>query len=203
MDSSGINWNQRYVQNDVPWDTNQPSSELVRVLHEYKIKPGRALDTGCGTGTNVVHLASQGFDATGVDLAPAAIEAARNRAAAAGVVCRFHTADVLNLPDLGPPFDFLFDRGCYHAVRRIDESGVIRALERQLSESGLMLVLAGNANEENAPQEGPPRVSEMELRSAFRPFEIVHLRAFRFDPVVGQDYRPLAWSLLVRRNRKC
>src|SRR5262245_57667157 len=101
------NWNQRYLEKQTPWDTNQPSSELQRVLQEYQIAPGRALDLGCGTGTNAVYLASRGFDVTGIDFAPTAIEAAKVRAASAGTNVRFLTGDAFKLPDLGPPFDFI------------------------------------------------------------------------------------------------
>jgi len=116
--SETIAWNDRYRDGNLPWDTGRPSSELQRVLSANKIQPCRALDIGCGTGTNSVWLAQQGFEATGVDLAPLAVERAKQRAHAAGVKAQFVAADVLHLPDLGGPFAFFFDRGCYHAVRR-------------------------------------------------------------------------------------
>src|SRR5947199_7888222 len=110
-------WEERYRTGDVPWDTGRVSSELVRVIRDEKIQPCRAIDLGCGTGSNAVWLAQQGFDATGVDIAPRAIERGRQRAAAAGVAVNFLAADLLNPPDLGSPFRFFFDRGCYHVVR--------------------------------------------------------------------------------------
>ena len=54
--------------------------------------PGRALDVGCGTGTNALWLAQRGFDVLGVDLSPLAVEKAR--AKSAGVRgCRFEALD--------------------------------------------------------------------------------------------------------------
>jgi hypothetical protein len=35
-------WNQRYVEGETPWDSGLPSKELIRVLDEEAIKPGRA-----------------------------------------------------------------------------------------------------------------------------------------------------------------
>jgi hypothetical protein len=80
-----IQWNERYRDGDRPWDTGQPSAELQQVVSRHAIRPCRALDIGCGTGTNCVWLAQQGFDVTGIDVAPLAIEQANCRAQAAGV----------------------------------------------------------------------------------------------------------------------
>src|SRR6186713_2951459 len=101
-----IDWNDRYQDGNLPWDTGRPSSELQRVLSQNTIQPCRALDLGCGTGTNSVWLAQQGFQVTGVDLAPLAVEQAEKRARAAGVKLHFVVADVLHLSDLDGHFTF-------------------------------------------------------------------------------------------------
>jgi SAM-dependent methyltransferase len=119
-------WEDRYQRGDVPWDTRAPSSELIRVLDEYGIPPGEALDIGCGTGTNTVYLAKRGFDATGLDLSPTAIAAAQKRSAAELVPCRFIAGDVLDdTLSLDGPYAFLFDRGCFHIVRDLNEGMVV------------------------------------------------------------------------------
>src|SRR5437879_3496719 len=117
--SDAEHWDKRYREGESPWDTGRPSSELVRVVREEGIAPCRALELGCGTGASAVWLAQQGFDVTALDLSPMAIERAQHRADDAGVRVHFLAADVLQpLPELTGPFDFFFDRGCYHAVRR-------------------------------------------------------------------------------------
>src|SRR5215468_6513283 len=126
-------WNERYRDGNLPWDTGRPSSELQRVLIQNTIQPCRALELGCGTGTNSVWLAQQGFEVTGIDVAPLAVERAGQRAASAAVKVRFLVADVLDLPDLDGPFAFFFDRGCYHAVRRSAPKQYAPAVARQLA----------------------------------------------------------------------
>jgi SAM-dependent methyltransferase len=191
-------WDQRYREGDSPWDTGNTSSELQRVLAEERIAPCRAVELGCGTGTNTVWLAQEGFDMTGVDLAPLAIQRAEARAKAAGVKVRFLAADVLNPPDLGGPFAFFFDRGCYHVVRRIDPSAYARTLAQVTAPGAVGLVLAGNAKEPHTP--GPPVVSEEEIRRELGgDFEIVRLREFRFDSAPGVSEHFLAWSCLLRK----
>jgi SAM-dependent methyltransferase len=192
-------WDERYRKGEAPWDTGYPSTELQRVVAEEQWPPGRILELGCGTGVNAVWLAQQGFDVTALDLSPLAIGRARQRAAEASVTVRFVEGDVLNPPDLGAPFAWLFDRGCYHVVRREDVEGYLRTLERFTKPGSQGLVLTGNAREKHEP--GPPVVSEEAIRGELgRSFEIVWLREFRFDQPTGLPGRPLAWSCRLRRR---
>ena len=192
-------WNESYRDGNLPWDTGVPSAELQQVICHHAIQPCRALEIGCGTGTNSVWLAQQGFDVTGIDVAPLAVERAKQRGADAGVIARFAVADVLQLPDLADPFAFFFDRGCYHAVRRSAPRDYAPAVARQLATGARGLILAGNAREPNTP--GPPVVTEQELRDELGlAFEIIDLHEFRFDEAPGVPVRFLGWSCLVEKR---
>jgi len=192
-------WEQRYREGDVPWDSGLPSSELMRVLREERIAPCPAIELGCGTGKNSVWLAEQGFDVLGVDLSRVAIQRARENPVRDGVHVRFLAADLLDFWKLGGPYRFFFDRGCYHAVRRIDARPYFENVERLTGPGALGLVLAGNAREPGQP--GPPVVTEEEIRAEWgRGFEVLALREFRFDETPGIPGRPLGWSCLVRRR---
>ncbi|MCK7512216.1 MAG: methyltransferase domain-containing protein [Desulfobacterales bacterium] len=65
----------RYWRGNTPWDTNITPPEVMEFIAETP--PGRALDLGCGTGTNAIALARHGWQATGVDFAPKAVHKAR------------------------------------------------------------------------------------------------------------------------------
>jgi SAM-dependent methyltransferase len=190
-------WNEQYISRQTPWDSGVPSKELTRVLDTEKITPCRAAELGCGTGTNSIYLAARGFDITGFDCSHAALEQARMKAAEADGKVNFVEADLCRFNLQIEPFDFIFDRGCYHSVRTIDIAGFLRTI-RQLSRPGTRyLVLTGNANEEGP---GPPRVHEHEIRIDLEElFEIQFIREFRFevpDPPEGF----LAWSCLMTRR---
>src|SRR6516165_7586395 len=101
-------WDERFSKGKQPWDTGRPCRELQRVLEEARINPCRTLELGCGTGTNAVFLAEHGFDVTAVDVSQVALEKAGARASEAGVSIRFLQADVLEMPDLGGLFAFVF-----------------------------------------------------------------------------------------------
>jgi SAM-dependent methyltransferase len=192
-------WDEHYKNGHTPWDSGRPSEELRRVLAEANIAPCRAIEFGCGTGTNAVWLAQQGFDMTAVDISSLAVAQAQRRAADAGVAVHFLQADVLQPPaELTGPFDFFFDRGCYHVVRRDNVNAYLATLRRLLQPGSRGLVLAGNAREPHNP--GPPVVSEADLRAELgSAFEIAQLREFRFDTDEHGGVRFLGWSALLRR----
>ncbi len=199
--SSVPHWDTRYQTGDTPWDSGRPSAELIRVVAEEKISPCRAVEFGCGTGTNAIWLSQQGFDVTAIDLSPLAIQRAKANAAAAGANGQFLAGDLLAPPDLGGPFNFVFDRGCYHIVRLTSVEGYLNTFDQALAVGGYGLLLTGNANEKL--EKGPPAVQESEIRNEMgRRFTIVWLREFRFDSEISAGLYPLGWSCLVRKEMK-
>ena len=75
-------WNDRYATSDFVWTTtaNQFLPPEVDGL-----APGKALDLACGEGRNAVWLATQGWQATGVDFSSAGLAKASSLAEASGV----------------------------------------------------------------------------------------------------------------------
>jgi len=193
-------WDAMYRSDRRPgWDTGRPSTELKSLVEQQVLRPCRVVELGCGTGVNAVYLASQGFDVTAIDLAPTALQAAEERARKAGVKVRWIQADVLNPPSM-EPFDLIFDRGCYHGVRRQNAAGYVKTVKALCRAGGRVLILAGNANEPGA-RGGPPRVDETELVGDFAAaFDFERLREMRFDTADPKVQGAWAWSLLLRRK---
>lgn len=97
-----------------PWDSGLPAPELVRAIAGRPA--GRALDVGCGTGTNVRYLAEQGWQATGIDFAPSAITKAKRKLK--DLPATLLVGDVTKLESfpLPGPFDLALDMGCWHSL---------------------------------------------------------------------------------------
>jgi len=121
-----------------PWDTNQIPPELSNI--SQTLSPGRALDLGCGTGTNSIWLAKNGWQVVGLDFAGKAIKKAHKKAAAAKVDVEFIKFDVTNLTKLNSQFDFILDIGCYHNLNAVEMDAYRRNLIRLMSNSGTFLL---------------------------------------------------------------
>jgi SAM-dependent methyltransferase len=190
-------WDAIYREGAPSWETGDPSGELVRVLDEGVVPPGRTLEVGCGTGADSVYLTHRGFEVTAVDSSPMAVERARARAKLAGVPVCFVLADVFEFVRTAEPFDFVYDAGFYHFIRRRELGRYLDLLWRTTRPGSFYLALVGSTGEE--AEGGPPQVSEDEIRLELaRLFEFVHLRHFQFEsPHCAEGY--LGWSCLMRR----
>jgi SAM-dependent methyltransferase len=146
---------QRTHYRNLPWFSPRPYYGLVRAVRERWLRPGtRVLDIGCGAGTNSIFLARSGFRVQGVDLAPAAIEAARRRANRARLPIRFEVADALRLPVRTASFGGAVDVGCFHTFDPALRPAFSRELARVLRPGG-RYVLSWIAREHTG-EPGPP-----------------------------------------------
>ena len=78
-------WDRRYSASGFVW-TTAPNVFLAAEVDG--LVPGTALDLACGEGRNAVWLATQGWQATGVDFSAVGLDKARQLADSAGVADR-------------------------------------------------------------------------------------------------------------------
>ena len=189
-------WNERYASEEpLPWDTGTADPLLVEMIKSRAIAPGRTLEIGCGTGTNAIFLAQHGFDVLGVDISEMAVNKARAKAQRQ---CRFEVVDFLAAAPPGGPFQFVFDRGCFHVFDEEDERArFAQRVAALLVEHGVWLSLVGST--EGAPrEEGPPRRTARDVMNAIEPsLEIVQLRSTEFTVC---DEQLKSWLCLSRKR---
>jgi len=102
---------------EIPWNFETPPDELVELIKKGKIKPCKALDLGCGTGNYALSLAGRGFEMTGVDSSPSAIEIAKENARKRNLECDFLVMDVLEgFEKIQGTFDFVYDWLLLHHI---------------------------------------------------------------------------------------
>jgi SAM-dependent methyltransferase len=189
-------WNESYASEQPPWDTGVPEPLLVEFVNSGGITPSLTLEVGAGTGTNAIWLAERGFDVLGVDVSSLAVEKARAKLEGPDLQCRFATLDFLAAPVPDGPFQFVFDRGCFHVFDEPGERARFAAnVAAVLAQGGLWLSLIGST--EGVPRQvGPPRRSAREVALAIEPeLEIVEMRSAAFR---GNDAK--AWFCLSRKR---
>ncbi len=191
------NWDAMYRLGTPPWETGQAVGELVRVLDQGLLRPGRALELGCGTGADAICLARRGFEVTAVDCSPTALERARVRAEQEDALVRFVLDDVFEFGLTAGTFDLVYDAGFYHFIRRVELDRLLDLLWRVTRHGSLYLALVGSKRERS--KGGPPRVSRQQIHDELgRLFDFVQLRPFKFEsPTRKQGY--WGWSCLMQR----
>jgi SAM-dependent methyltransferase len=166
-----IDWLQRIYFNlaylgHPRWDTHESPPELLEFIRTHPA--GKALDLGCGSGTNLITLAQAGWQVWGVDYAPLATKIARRHLQAHQLSATVITSDVVNLPPMPAPFDLILDIGCYHNLSLIHRVAYRHNLERLLAPAGTWLLYA---HQKNCQKTGG--LSELDFATLSEQFHLV------------------------------
>lgn len=129
-------WDERYAEAEQMW-SGEPNNALVREVDG--LRPGRALDVGCGEGADAIWLASIGWDVTALDVAEVALDRARLHAVAAGVDVTWVRSRLLDAVFDPAGFDLVSAQ--YPALRRTPDDDAERALVRAVAPGGTLLVV--------------------------------------------------------------
>jgi len=194
-----------------------PVPEFIKFVQEQGFVPDHTnvLDLGCGKGRNSIWVASQGFNVTGTDFAPQAIEEARKRIP--GQLNNVHF-EVIDLTEVWPykdgSFQMIMDCNTTICVPNPGRRIAIEEAHRVLIPGGYYLFygVARTPFVDKSPGPEPnsaifPRTgkfekqyTEEELRVAYSDFKTVSL-----DTITGTDIiegKEIAYSMWVATFQK-
>lgn len=173
---------QNYQSQRTPWDTGITPPEIVQILQE--LPPGRALDIGCGTGTNVRYLLEHGWEADGIDFVPQAVETARLKLDAfPPETYRILEYDVTLLEQcdqLRAPYQLVIDIGCGHSFKQAQAAKYARDVADQLAAGGTLMLYAHVHTPERNSGWQPEEVCDL-----FEPYFSLIWQQVNTDSTVG------------------
>ncbi|RKP26705.1 thiol methyltransferase 1, partial [Syncephalis pseudoplumigaleata] len=143
-------WEQLWQEGMTPWNMGEPSPPLVALFERHAVDISGLADTankkalvpGCGEGHDVVYLAAKGYQATGVDISPTAVEVCRKvvHAQKAGSSARFMLANFF-ADSLDEPYDLIFDYSFLCAIQPEQRSEWGRRMAELIRPGGLLVTL--------------------------------------------------------------
>ena len=185
-----------------PWDIGRPQKAFVAVADQIT---GSILDAGCGTGENALFLASRGHQVTGIDFLVEPIKRAKQKAAERNLAATFFVMDALALKDLPEVFDNVIDSGLFHVFNVDDRRRYVEGLATVTKPGGRLFLLC--FSDEEPGTQGPRRVSQQEIESAFADgWDVESIEPSRYEvrldlkDLVFSEGGPKAWFATVRRS---
>ncbi|MFC9606712.1 class I SAM-dependent methyltransferase [Streptomyces niveus] len=185
-----------YREGDPPWDSGVTPPELVALTEgPDALVPARALELGCGTGTNAVYLARHGWQVTAVDLVDRAVRQAREKAdgadgAGAGVTVLCGDATRLDEVGVPGPYDLFFDLSCYCGIPPHRRDAYAAGLTERAAPGARLLMFGYGPEAFDDPISG---VTADELRARFTGWQLV-------DVTTGTNTVPTFWFTLCRER---
>jgi SAM-dependent methyltransferase len=190
-------WEDLYARGGDGWELGGPAPSLVEFVEATPPPRGSVAVPGCGRGHDARLLAARGYDVTGFDFSPAALDAARALAARDGSAARFEALDVFALGRERPnAFDGVWEYTCFCAIDPARRAEYVRSLAGAVRPGGWLL---GCFFPLRAMTAGPPfPVTMSEVRRLLAP-------AFRIERAAPPLRSPRGrlgreWMVLARRT---
>jgi SAM-dependent methyltransferase len=141
-------WEAHYGTHDRVW-SGDPNAVLVDEVEG--LRPGTALDLGCGEGGDAIWLAQQGWQVTGVDVSSTALDRAAEEAARRGVGDRidWQRHDLATSFPEGT-FD-LVSAFFFHSPVEIPREAVLRRAAAAVRPGGTLLIVGHGERPSWAP----------------------------------------------------
>jgi SAM-dependent methyltransferase len=187
------------------WRRHTPPAELVALVRgDTALPSGRALDLGCGTGTDTIYLAGHGWDVTAVDGVPKALSIARRNATAAGVMPRFLHGDVTRLHELnvGSGYTLLLDFGCFHTLPDDRRPAYVKSVSDAAAPEATLLLYGFRRPPKAAPMHAGATVEEIQQRFSPNGWQLVNAGPTSAETTVvpRADQRFELWCYQLQRS---
>ncbi len=135
-DTVGDKWDRRYSEMAELW-SGEPNATLVKETRG--LRPGRALDVGCGEGADAIWLADEGWKVTALDVSKVALDRAAAQAVLVGVQVRWLHSGLVEAGLAPRTFELVTAQ--YPALPRTEDNAAERALMDAVALGGTLLIV--------------------------------------------------------------
>ncbi|MBW3669336.1 MAG: methyltransferase domain-containing protein [Actinobacteria bacterium] len=132
-----VEWDARYSERDGAMWSGRPNGRLVAEV--AGLRPGQAVDVGCGEGADAIWLAQRGWTVTAIDVSDVAVSRARQASERAGVAVDWVCGDALQTPFAAGSFDLVSMQ--YPALPKAGGEPAMQALVDTVRPGGLLLAV--------------------------------------------------------------
>lgn len=195
-----MDWNQRYINQDTPWDKGSPAPILTHLLKQRPTlfqSTSTALTPGCGTGHDAYQLAKHGIKTTGADISQTALTSAK--ALYSHPNLNWLKADLFNdLPKAH--FDMVWEHTCFCAIPIESRDQYVEAMANTLKPGGFLLGIFFIETDLPTNQGPPFKASIDTIKSHF----LKHFQLeYQLTPPVSYPGRENKEHLILFRRLHC
>ncbi|MGO9207089.1 MAG: class I SAM-dependent methyltransferase [Candidatus Limnocylindrales bacterium] len=199
VDQRRLDWDDRHKDGDFEGRGQNPTL----VAGVAGLRPGRALELACGSGTNAVWLAGQGWQTTAVDWSPVALTNGREKAEASGVEVDWLERDLFAWSPPEQAFDLVVI--VYLHLPPEERGPVYARAAAAVAPGGRRLIVGHDRRNATEGEGGPPDPSRLfsadeigrELLAADAGLVVERAEVVRRVPPPGRA--PIDSLLVVRR----
>ena len=145
-------WQDHYDSNDLGWDLGQVAPPFVELWEKGKLSLGKVLVPGCGRGHEVIFLAENGFEVTGIDFSEGAVTYLGNALKKRNLKGRVLHQDFFSLDDTHDGvYDLVIEQTFFCAISPRQRQDYVLKVSRMLKPGGMLVGLFYHTDKQGGP----------------------------------------------------
>jgi methyl halide transferase len=167
-------WQRHYDANDLGWDLGQVAPPFVKLWQEKKLPLGKVLIPGCGRGHEVIFLAENGFEVTGIDYSEGAVTYLKDALQKKNLQGQILHQDFFSLDDShAGVYDWVLEQTFFCAISPKHRRDYVMNVARLLKPGGILAGLFYHTDKQGGP---PYNTTREDIEKYFSDnFEILEL----------------------------
>jgi methyl halide transferase len=189
-------WQRHYDENDMGWDLGQVAPPFIRLWEEGQLPLGKVLIPGCGRGHEVLYLAGNGFDVTGVDYSEGAVSHLQNALKERNLKGQILHQDFFSLENSHDGlYDLVIEQTFFCAISPRQRTGYVQNVLRLLKPGGMLVGLFYHTDKEGGP---PYNTTREDIESHFlENFEILKLEK---EAKSAEQRKDKEWLAILKKK---